>query len=95
MDIINSSNCVGEIINIGGDEEISILNLAKRVINLTKSNSKINLIPYDQVYGKDFDDMKRRVPSLKKIQKLIGYKPKYSLDEALKKIINAKRSKNG
>lgn len=95
MNIIDSSDCVGEIINIGGDEEISILSLAERIVHLTKSKSEINLIPYEQVYGKDFDDMKRRVPSLAKIQRLIGYKPRYGLDEALREIINAKRSKNG
>jgi len=95
MKILDNNKCVGEIINIGGNEEISILNLAKRVISLTDSKSDITLIPYDKVYSKDFDDMKRRVPSLEKIQKLIGYKPRYSLAEALKKIIDVKRSENG
>jgi UDP-glucose 4-epimerase len=93
--ILDNNECVGEIINIGGDEEISIVGLAEKVIKLTNSISKIDFIPYDKVYGKDFDDMKRRVPSLKKIKNLIGYEPEFSLDEALKEIINTKRSKNG
>jgi UDP-glucose 4-epimerase len=69
---------VGEIFNIGGTEEISIRDLAFLVKDLTGSKSEVNFIPYEQAYEEGFEDMQRRVPSIEKIQNLIGYKP--SLD---------------
>lgn len=85
--MIDNNDCVGEIMNLGGEEEISIKELAEKIINLTNSKSKIEIIPYDQVYTQDFDDMKRRVPCLEKIKRLIGYSPRFQLDQALKEII--------
>jgi len=87
MKMMDSNNCVGQIMNIGGEEEIKIIDLAQRIVDLTGSKSKIELIPYKKVYNSDFDDMKRRVPSLKKIKELIKYSPKYDLNRALKEII--------
>ena len=73
----------GEAFNIGGVEEISILNLAKKIIEVTKSNSKINFIPYEKLKTQGFEDMPRRVPSTEKLGKLIGWAPKKGLDEIL------------
>jgi len=87
MKMMDSNKCVGQIMNIGGEEEIKIIDLAQRIVDLTGSKSKIELIPYKKVYNSDFDDMKRRVPSLKKIKELIKYSPKYDLNRALKEII--------
>jgi UDP-glucose 4-epimerase len=84
---LEQDRCVGEIINIGGREEITILDLAKKIIALTGSRSKIELVPYEKVYGRDFDDMQRRVPSLEKIGRLIQYTPKFDLEESLSAII--------
>jgi UDP-glucose 4-epimerase len=89
MNIVDKDDCIGEIINIGGTEEIKIVDLAKKIIKISGSLSRIEFIPYKRVYGKDFDDMKRRVPSLKKAGKLLNFKPKYSLDESLKIIIDS------
>ena len=89
--MMENQKCVGNIINIGGLEEISILELAKKIIRLTNSSSKIELIPYKKVYSKDFDDMRRRVPSLKKAKELINYTPTYNLDDSLKLIIKSLR----
>jgi len=69
---------VGEIFNVGGTEEISIRDLAFLIKDLTGSTSDVNFIPYDEAYEEGFEDMHRRVPSLEKIQNLVGYKP--SLD---------------
>lgn len=77
----------GEVYNIGSDEEISIENLAKRVIELTASKSKIKYVPHSKVYPKGFEDMQRRRPDLSKIKVLIGYKSSKSLDEVIKDII--------
>jgi len=89
MNMMGNEKCVGQIINIGGTEEIKILDLAKKIIQLSGSSSSIELVPYEKVYGKDFDDMKRRVPSLEKARKLLGFNPKYGLDDSLKIIIDS------
>ena len=79
---------VGDVYNIGSTEEIAIRNLAERIITLTNSASEIQYVPYDQAYAPGFEDMQRRVPSLEKINRLIGYEPQYSLDDILKRVIN-------
>jgi len=79
---------VGEIFNVGSEEEISINELAKMVKRLTKSKSPIEHLPYDKAYEKGFEDMRRRVPDLTKIRSLIGFRPKVNLEEMLLKIID-------
>ena len=78
---------VGEVFNIGNDsEEITILELAKRVKERTGSRSEIALIPYEKAYEEGFEDMPRRVPELSKVRDLLGYEPKVHLDEILDKV---------
>jgi UDP-glucose 4-epimerase len=86
---------VGQVFNIGATEEITIKELATRVISLAGSQSEIRFVPYDQAYAPGFEDMRRRVPSIEKISRLIDYKPSYSLDEMLESIIAYERSKLG
>ncbi len=83
----------GHVINVGNDSEITILDLAKRVKELTGSKSEIKLIPYEQAYGEGFDDMRRRVPSLQRAASLIGYKPTRSLDNILNDVIAYERTR--
>ncbi len=78
---------VGEVFNIGSQEEISIAQLAKEIIRITKSRSKIEYIPYEKAYEEGFEDMQRRVPDITKINKLIGFKPSYSLTEIIQDIV--------
>ncbi len=78
---------VGQVFNIGNTEEITISDLAERVIALTGSASTIQYVPYDEAYAPGFEDMQRRVPSLEKITRLIGYKPRHSLDDILQRVI--------
>jgi UDP-glucose 4-epimerase len=73
----------GEIFNVGTDEEISVLDLAKRIQRMCDSRSSIQFVPYEQVYGKSFEDMSRRVPDLSKIERFTGYRPEVSLDGLL------------
>ena len=73
----------GEIFNIGTDEEVSVLELAERIRRMCRSRSSIELVPYDEAYGPSFEDMRRRVPDLRKIGALVGYRPEVSLDELL------------
>jgi len=79
---------VGQVFNIGSTEEITIKDLASRVIQLTGSNSKIKYVPYDQAYSPGFEDMKRRVPSIDKISSVIEFFPNRTLDEILARVIN-------
>ena len=85
--LMNQPKAAGNIFNLGSDEEITIKDLAQKVKSMTGSQSKITFIPYGKVYGQDFDDMARRKPDLSKIKKFIGYEPKVSLGESLKRII--------
>ncbi len=77
----------GELFNIGSDDEITIEKLADKIIKKTNSKSKKEFISYKNAYGVDFDDMMRRVPSLKKIKEAVRFEPQTSQDEALDIII--------
>jgi UDP-glucose 4-epimerase len=89
--LVNEPRAVGEVFNIGNHEEISILDLAKRIKEMTGSKSEIVLVPYDQAYEAGFEDMPRRVPDLTKINRLVGYAPTVGLDEILRRVIAEKR----
>ena len=77
--ILEHETCFGKVVNLGTDQEISINDLAARIIEGTGSDSKIQHVPYEAVYGDGFEDMLRRVPSLERAHKLIGYKPQRDL----------------
>jgi UDP-glucose 4-epimerase len=83
---------VSQVFNVGSTEEITIRALAERVVALTGSRSQIILVPYEKAYAPGFEDMQRRVPSLDKIAALIGYRPRYSLDDTLQRVIAFERS---
>ena len=74
----------GEIFNIGGTEEISMLELAQLVVATLGSKSKIELIPYDQAYAPGFDDMRRRKPRVEKLERCVNFKPQTSLREIIR-----------
>ncbi len=78
----------GRVYNIGSAEEISIEQLAEKIIKMTGSKSQKVFLSYEQAYGKPFDDMLRRVPSLERIRQTVGYEPKMSLDEILRIVID-------
>ena len=86
------SRAIGQVYNIGSTEEVSILELARRVKELTESRSDLRLVPYDQAYAKGFEDMRRRVPSIDKIYQLMGWRPTKSLDEILQLTIEFQRA---
>ena len=86
---------IGQVINIGNTEEVSIRALAERVRELTGSASPITLIPYDQAYESGFEDMPRRVPDLTKVAAMIGYAPRLTLDDILVQVIDYFRGQQG
>jgi UDP-glucose 4-epimerase len=86
--LVEHEGAVGQVFNVGNDSrEISILELAQKVKERTKSASEIKIVPYDQAYEAGFEDMPRRVPDLTKIRALTGYQPKVDLDEILDHVI--------
>lgn len=90
--LVRQEKAVGEVFNIGSDEEVTIEELARRVIQLTGSSSSLVYVPYEKAYEEGFEDMLRRVPSLNKIGALIGYRPKTSLDQIIEKVIEFQKA---
>jgi UDP-glucose 4-epimerase len=88
-----SPAAVGQVVNIGSQEEVSILELARRVKARTGSDSEIVFVPYEEAYDSGFEDFRRRVPSISKIQSMIGWEPTTRLDETIDQIIHYYREK--
>ena len=84
--VIDSNATLGEVFNIGNDEEITIENLAHEVIELTGSRSTIEKVLYEKAYAPGFEDMQRRVPDIGKIKRVVGWTPKLSLDSIISDI---------
>jgi len=85
--LLDAPDAVGEVYNVGSEEEISINELAERVRSLTGSDSEIVHIPYDEVYGPGFEDMQRRTPNIDKLRAAIGYEPRHATDQILRDVI--------
>ena len=85
--LMDHPGAVGEVFNIGSNQEVTIRELAERVRTLTGSASEIVRVPYEQAYGEGFEDMPRRVPDIGKISALVGYRPTRSLDQILESVI--------
>ena len=83
----------GQVYNIGSNEEVTINELAQRVLQVTGSSSPIQHIPYSQAYAPGFEDMQRRVPDIRKIQEAIGWQPTRSLDQILQDVIQYERQR--
>jgi UDP-glucose 4-epimerase len=86
--LVAEPRAIGQVFNVGNVEEITILDLARRVRDMSGSRSEIVFVPYDQAYEAGFEDMPRRVPDLRKLHALIGYEPKVQLDEILRQVID-------
>lgn len=86
---------IGQVFNVGSDEEVTIMGLAERVRQRAGSQSAITLIPYEEAYEPGFEDFRRRVPSLEKISRVIGWEPTTSLDTTIDQIIDFYRKGTG
>ncbi|MBI5567049.1 MAG: GDP-mannose 4,6-dehydratase [Chloroflexi bacterium] len=86
---------VGDIFNVGSQHEITILDLARRIVARADSQAEIKLIPYAQAYAAGFEDMRRRVPGIDKIAAAIGWQPRIQLDQTLDEVITETRAQLG
>ena len=86
--LMDNDDSVGQVFNIGSNTEISILELAERVKEITRSDSEIVFVPYDEAYEEGFEDMPRRVPDISKVSDLVGFKPNMSLDGILQRVVD-------
>ncbi len=91
VSLTQTEAAVGEVFNIGGTEEISMRLLAEKIIETTASKSTIQLIPYEEAFEKDFEDMQRRVPGIDKIREVVGFQPQTDLDTILARVIEYMR----
>jgi UDP-glucose 4-epimerase len=93
LKLVDEPKAIGQVVNIGNTEEVTITALAERVRDLSRSSSPITYIPYDQAYESGFEDMPRRVPDLRKVSEMIGYRPRHGLDDILKEVIDYFRTR--
>ena len=84
--VMDSGKSVGEVFNVGNNQQITIMELAKKVIKLTGSSSTIEKIAYEKAYPEGFEDMQRRVPDISKINQVLGWTPEINLDQIIKDI---------
>jgi UDP-glucose 4-epimerase len=84
--VMDSDKAVGEVFNVGNNQQISIMELAKKVIDITGSKSTIEKIAYEKAYPAGFEDMQRRVPDISKIKTVLGWSPQLNLDQIIKDI---------
>ena len=84
--VMDSDKSVGEVFNVGNNQQISIMQLAKKVIEITGSKSNIEKIAYEKAYPEGFEDMQRRVPDISKIKQVLGWSPEINLDQIIKDI---------
>ena len=88
LGLMSEERAYGGVFNVGATSEISMLDLAGRIIEMTGSRSGISLIPYDEAYAEGFEDMYRRVPDIAKVQALIGWRPTRSLENIVQDVID-------
>ena len=94
-ELLAAPNCVGEVFNLGGEQQVTINALAERVIALTGSTGGLRRVPYAQAYGRDFEDTPDRVPDTSKIRDALNWSPQYTLDQTLTELIARQRRGEG
>lgn len=87
LSLLGEQRAVGDVFNVGSTEEISILDVARKIVDLSGSSSDIRLVPYQEAYDSGFEDMRRRVPDISRIGALVGWTPTRSLDHIIKELI--------
>jgi UDP-glucose 4-epimerase len=93
--LMGQPGAVGGIFNLGSEQEITIEDLARRVICIAGSKSGLEYVPYEQAYGRSIDDLPRRVPSLRKLRSVVDFEPKFDLDQIISAVIEDSRQQAG
>ena len=91
VDLCNDPDAFGRVFNLGGSEEVSMKELARRIIAASGSSSRVDFIPYDVAYEEGFEDMQRRVPDTTRARELVGFEPTVNLDEIIRLVIDEQR----
>jgi UDP-glucose 4-epimerase len=91
--LVETPAAVGQVVNIGSEHEVTILQLAEVVRELTQTDSDIVLVPYTEAYAEGFEDMQRRVPDVSKLEGMIGFRPRTSLEEIVRDVVADQRSR--
>jgi UDP-glucose 4-epimerase len=91
VSLCDNKEAFGKVFNLGGNEEVSIRDLAERIISSAGSTSKLEFIPYDVAYEEGFEDMQRRVPDVTRASNLVGFAPRVGLDEIIRLVIAEQR----
>ena len=92
LTVIDSDRAIGQVFNVGNNHQISIMDLAKKVIEFTGSKSEIKKISYSDAYPAGFEDMQRRVPDISKIKNVLGWSPEFGLEQIIRDIADFHRS---
>ena len=92
LKLVKHPGAIGEVFNIGGKDEVSIETLARTVKEVLDSSSPIVCIPYEEAYEEGFEDMRKRVPDISKIENLIGYEPKCDLKDIIRDVAEYRRN---
>ena len=92
LTVIDSDKAIGQVFNVGNNHQISIMDLAKKVIEFTGSKSEIKKISYSDAYPSGFEDMQRRVPDISKIKNVLGWSPEFGLEQIIRDIADFHRS---
>jgi len=92
LGLLEEPRAEGDVFNIGTTEEVSILELARRVIEAAESASEVRLVPYEEAYEEGFEDMLRRVPDISKIRAITGWEPRYKLNEIIAQVVAEARA---
>jgi UDP-glucose 4-epimerase len=96
--LLDNDAAVGNLYNVGSQIEVPVIELARRVIEATGSNSSVRLIPYEEAYGEGFEELGRRRPETRAIRELTGWEPTRSVDDAIQDVIlyeQARRAQEG
>ena len=93
MTLLGHPGAVGEVFNVGALHELTINELAARVIRITGSSSQVVRIPYDEAYEAGFEDMQRRIPDISRIRSLTGWEPERSFEDILRDVVEFERSR--
>jgi len=93
VELILKPESIGQVYNIGSDQEITVNALARRVLEMTNSRSEIVHVPYDEAYAEGFEDMRRRMPDISKIARLVAWAPQHDIQRILHDVIDYMRSR--